>query len=231
MSLHQGRCLSEISGQGSALSRNHPRKLWISLGSSTEPDLQGIESMTLLMRRTKNRHVLAISVATLLMSVACSPVLAKADPYVPFKTSGRVIKNHDGDTIKLQTADRGLLTIRFSGSDTPETGQAFWKRSRNTLRAMLANRETSVFCYKNDRHQRDVCHVSVGTTDVGLEMVRQGMAWYGYQFGHELSSEQRRSYIDAEQQARAQGLGLWSMPDPQPPWECRKLRKQGLHCR
>ena len=96
---------------------------------------------------------------------------------------------------------------------------------------MLANRETTVFCYKNDRHQRHVCHVSLGTSDVGLEMVRQGMAWYGYQFGHELSPEQRRSYIDAEQQARVQGLGLWSMPDPQPPWECRKLRKQGLHCR
>jgi len=187
--------------------------------------------MKLLIRRTKNRQSLGIWAIAFLMSTASSLVLAKADPYIPFKISGRVIKNHDGDTIKLQTTDRGILTIRFSGSDTPETGQAFWKSARNTLHTMLYGKETWVSCYKNDRHARDVCHVSLGTTDIGLEMVRQGMAWYAYQFGHELSATQRQRYIDAEQQARTQGLGIWSMLDPQPPWECRKLRKQGQHCR
>lgn len=49
---------------------------------------------------------------------------AQAETYAPFTTTGKVIKNHDGDTIKLQTPERGLLTIRFAASDTPETGQA-----------------------------------------------------------------------------------------------------------
>ncbi len=56
--------------------------------------------------------------------------LTHAAPDEPFTATGSVIKNHDGDTIKLQTPDRGLLTVRFAGSDTPETGQAYWRESR-----------------------------------------------------------------------------------------------------
>ena len=61
--------------------------------------------MTFLMRCTKNRQILNIWAIAFLVSLASTQALAKSEPYVPFKTSGRVIKNHDCDTIKLQTTD------------------------------------------------------------------------------------------------------------------------------
>jgi endonuclease YncB( thermonuclease family) len=156
---------------------------------------------------------------------------ASTTSYAPFETAGSLIKNHDGDTIKLQTKDRGVLTVRFSGSDTPETGQAYWKVSRDTLRELLINKKVSVACYKKDRHERHVCHVSVETKDIGVEMVRQGMAWYAYQFANELTEVQRRAYVESESEARGKRLGLWKEPNPQSPWECRKLKKEHRHCR
>ena len=156
---------------------------------------------------------------------------AHAESYAPFTTTGTVIKNHDGDTIKLQTPDRGLLTIRFAASDTPETGQAYWKVARNVLRSPVVGKPVTASCYKRDRDKRDVCRVFVGAMDIGLETVRRGVAWYAFQYGSELKESERHDYLAAEQLAREQRLGLWAEPDPMPPWECRKLRRAGQKCR
>lgn len=142
-----------------------------------------------------------------------------------------MIKNHDGDSIKLQTPDRSVLEIRFAGSDTPETGQAYWKVARGVLRSLVDGQTVTVSCYKRDHHDRDVCRVFVGSMDVGLETVKRGVAWYAYQFSHELSASEQRDYAAAEQRAREQRLGLWAEPDPMPPWECRRLRRAGQKCR
>lgn len=141
-----------------------------------------------------------------------------------------VIHNHDGDTIDLQTVDRGLLKVRFSGADTPETGQAFWKVARKHLSKFVDGQQTTAWCYKTDRYEREVCHVRVGKNDLGLELIQHGYAWYAHMFSHELSREQQVSYAAAEEQARMRQLGLWSIADPMPPWECRKLRKAGQKC-
>lgn len=159
-----------------------------------------------------------------------SVVLAKP-PFESFIATGSVIKNHDGDTIKLQTADRGVLTVRLSGADTPETGQAYWRNAKGALGALVKGRQATVSCYKTDRHQRNVCHVSVGTTDAELYLIRQGLAWYAFQFADELTTTQQVAYRQAEQDAHQQRIGLWAEPDPMPPWECRKLRKAHQKCR
>ena len=56
----------------------------------------------------------------------------------PFEVTGSVLKNPDGDTLKLMTDERGLINIRLSGADTPETGQAYWRSARNYLRSLVA---------------------------------------------------------------------------------------------
>lgn len=68
-------------------------------------------------------------------------------------------------------------------------------------------------------------------TDIGVEMVRRGLAWYAYQYADELTNAQRMNYQAAERFAQENAFGLWSMPNPQPPWECRTLRRQGKKCR
>jgi endonuclease YncB( thermonuclease family) len=174
----------------------------------------------------------------LLMIVCLStgPALAAApsSSYTPFTATGSVVSNHDGDTLKLQTPDRGLLTIRFSGMDTPETGQAFWKSARRALAHLVEDQQVTVNCYKKS-HDRDVCSVFAGPVnqkqDVGLEMVKLGMAWHAFQFAHEQTTGEREAYKSAEENARQEQLGLWAEPIPMAPWECRKLRKAGQKCR
>lgn len=180
---------------------------------------------------TKFGHHLGFGLAMLAMAVAQSPAQAQTEPYVPFQISGTAIQNPDGDTFQLQTQARGVLPIRFSGSDAPEIGQSYWRAARNTLRDRLAGQETTVSCYKQDHDARHVCHVTVGTTDIGVEMVRRGMAWYAESSAHELTEVQRQNYQAAERFAQEKAFGLWSMPHPQPPWECRQRRSQGKKCR
>lgn len=156
---------------------------------------------------------------------------AKPGPHEPFEVTGNVIKNHDGDTIKLQTADRGVIDVRFSGADTPETGQAYWRAARGFLREMVAGKPVTIWCYKKDMYEREVCHVSVGGKDAGLTLVQQGYAWYAHMFAHELTASQQKAYPEAEEQAQLQRIGLWQDAEPMPPWECRKLRKAHQKCR
>lgn len=171
----------------------------------------------------------------LLVSILVSTWLplahAKPGPHEPFEVTGRVIKNHDGDTIKLQTDEQGILTIRLSGADTPEVGQAYWRVARDNLHSQVADKPVRVWCYKRDRNDREVCHVTVNGSDPGLALVKQGLAWYAFMFANELTPTMRQAYQAAEAQAREQRLGLWQEPEPMPPWECRKLRKAHQKCR
>lgn len=156
---------------------------------------------------------------------------ASSGKHPPFEVTGRVVKNHDGDTIKLQTEDRGVLTIRLSGADTPETGQAYWRAARGFLRDLVAGQPTTAWCYKQDPHGRDVCHVRVGNQDVSEALIAGGYGWYARMFAAELSAAQQRAYDAAENTARTGQRGLWQDEDPMPPWACRKFRKAGQTCR
>ncbi len=156
---------------------------------------------------------------------------AKPGPHEPFEVTGRVLKNHDGDTIKLRTVEHGTIDVRLSGADTPETGQAYWRAARGALRELVAGKPVTVWCYKTDKYEREVCHVSVDGNDVGLSLIQRGYAWNAHMFAHELTTTQQNTYPQAEEQARRQRLGLWQEPDPMPPWECRKLRKAHQKCR
>jgi endonuclease YncB( thermonuclease family) len=132
--------------------------------------------------------------------------VAQAEPgaHAPFEANGSVIKNHDGDTITLATNDHGVLTIRLSGADAPESGQGYWKVARDYLRFLVNGTATSAWCYKHDRYDRAVCHVRVGAQDIQEALIAKGYAWYAFQFAHELDADQQAHYQEAEQRARDQ---------------------------
>ena len=57
-------------------------------------------------------------------------------------------------------------------------------------------------------------------TDANAEQVRAGMAWAFTKYLTDPAIKQ------AEEAARAALVGLWSEPDPMPPWEWRQKPKQ-----
>ena len=55
---------------------------------------------------------------------------------------------------------------------------------------------------------------------MNIEMVKSGYAWW-YKKYAPFSDELR----EAEQRARAEGLGLWADPNAIPPWEWRQANR------
>lgn len=139
---------------------------------------------------------------------------------------------HDGDTLTCVSdpADQGTFIVRFAGIDAPETGQAFWRASRDLLRK-LAVPGTVASCYKQDRYGREVCRLhSAQGDDLAEAMLKNGLAWHAVKYAHEETETKSRLYGESEAAAKASWTGLWSEPNPQPPWECRKQRKRHFRC-
>lgn len=144
---------------------------------------------------------------------------------------GTVEKVSDGDTIKVDSYGT-KLKIRLYGIDTPETekinnrtgqvnklGQPYGEHSMNALRFKVENQLVKVEVMDIDRYQRLVSIVWFGNRNINKEMVAEGWAWAYRQY---LDRPHASEYINAEEQARVQKLGLWKQINPQPPWEFRK---------
>lgn len=160
--------------------------------------------------------------------------IAAEQPHEPWTAICAQTKGfHDGDTLTCVSdpADKGTFIVRFAGIDAPETGQAFWRVSRDQLRR-LAVPGTVASCYKQDRYGRQVCRLhSAQGDDLAEAMLKDGMAWYSVRYAHEQSVPERARYAESEAAAKASGTGLWSDAKPQPPWECRQERKNRMRCR
>lgn len=139
---------------------------------------------------------------------------------------------HDGDTFDCHAGSGADATtvVRLAGIDAPESGQPYWRAARDHLRG-LARPGSTVACHKADRYQRKVCRVtSPDGRDVGLELVREGLAWHYVEYAAEQDPQERKEYADAEAAARAGRVGLWAEPTRVAPWECRKVRRGGGRC-
>ena len=145
------------------------------------------------------------------------PALGLADTL-----SGLVVKVVDGDTIHVLDADRERHKIRLSGIDAPESDQPYGKQAQENLWEILGNEEVTVEWDKRDRHERILGKVMYRGIDANLEMVEDGYAWWYRKYADEQSADDQRAYEEAEDSAKAAGVGLWADPDPVAPWEWRR---------
>jgi endonuclease YncB( thermonuclease family) len=139
---------------------------------------------------------------------------------------GRVVGVSDGDTIAVLDDSKTQHKIRFAGIDAPEKGQAFGEQSKQSLSALVFQKRVEARCHKRDRYGREVCAVFVGLRDVGLEQIRQGMAWHYKEYQHEQTTQDRLVYRDEEDSAKARRVGLWKDAKPVPPWEWRRGKSE-----
>jgi endonuclease YncB( thermonuclease family) len=128
----------------------------------------------------------------------------------------------DGDTITVLDDTKAQHRVRLAGIDAPEKGQAFGNKSHQHLADLVAGQRVTVEWYKRDRFGRIVGKVLMGGLDVCLEQVRAGMAWHYKKYASEQSPEDRRTYAEVEEQARASKAGLWKDARAVPPWEFRR---------
>lgn len=133
--------------------------------------------------------------------------------------TGKVVSVVDGDTIGV-LVKRGTLSatydVRLLHIDAPEKGQDFSKAAKKALSDMTFGKTVKVFYEKLDRYGRILGEVYVGDRLINKEMVRKGMAWVYRKYCYD------PYYLRLEAEARNNFTGLWSQPNPIPPWEYRK---------
>jgi endonuclease YncB( thermonuclease family) len=128
---------------------------------------------------------------------------------------GRVVGVHDGDTVNLLISGNQQLKIRLAQIDAPESDQAFGQRSKQTLSDMVFNKSIQVKKETIDKYGRTVGTIIVDGIDANKEQIKLGMAWVYRQYFHD------QSMIQLEEEAQKSKIGLWSDPNPIPPWKYR----------
>ncbi len=144
--------------------------------------------------------------AACLFMLGGEPLAAKDVPVSEISGRARVV---DGDTLEISSQK-----IRLAGMDAPENDQVCrdatekayrcGREATEALARMVAGKNLLCRVTGADRYRRLLAQCAVtGTADIGLEMVRIGLATI-YDGGPALPG-----YAAAEVGARRQKIGLW----------------------
>jgi len=140
---------------------------------------------------------------------------------------------YDGDTFKAENRDIEIV-VRFVAIDAPEisyakgeASQPFSTQAKQMLIDLILNRTVNIKGYGLDKHNRLLAVVTYGGRNIGVEMIRQGLAEI-YQ-GELPDNFDLKDYNMAEFQAKTARRGMWSQGDkyvsPRE-WRERQLRKE-----
>jgi endonuclease YncB( thermonuclease family) len=169
---------------------------------------------------------LALSLGLVAIPASALPIL-----------KGVVVAVADGDTLTIVDASNRKLTVRLFGIDAPDRLQAFGEKSRSNLAAIALNRHVEIVRGKtgSDGGPRNAVMATVLVADpnchavecpkihdAGLLQLMSGMAWREPQHATEQTARERADYEVGEFNAKSRRIGLWSDPNPTPPWAWRK---------
>jgi endonuclease YncB( thermonuclease family) len=133
--------------------------------------------------------------------------------------SGRCVGISDGDTIFVMKNGKAAK-VRLEGIDCPELSQDFGTRAKQFTSSMVFRKTVIIKEYSRDTYGRMVVRVYIDGLDLSLELVKAGLAWYFNAFTSD------PALAAAEKAARKQKIGLWSMPNPIPPWVYRRQHRR-----
>jgi micrococcal nuclease len=162
-----------------------------------------------MLSRTSRRAAAVVLFGALCAAIACAQAAS-----FPFSIVGEVVGVTDGDTIKVLQGGR-QYKIRLNGIDAPEQKQAYGKKSKEFLAALVFAKRVEVVVREMDRYGRYVGDVLVGGKSANAELVAAGLAWRYTAYSKD------ENLASLEKTARAKALGLWADPSPVPPWEFR----------
>lgn len=109
--------------------------------------------------------------------------------------------------------------IRLRGIDAPENSMPYGKEAKEELVKLVQGRTLMISIYDTDRYGRLVGDVHCNGVFVQEHMLKKGLTW------HYAAYDRRLELAKWESHARASGLGLWALPNPEKPWEWRKEKR------
>jgi len=142
----------------------------------------------------------------------------------------------DGDTFKAEGQNIEII-VRFIAIDAPEISykkgepsQPFSNQSKKALMDLILNRIVEIKGYGLDKHNRLLAVVFFGGKNIGVEMIRQGLAEV-YQ-GEMPDNFDIKDYKQAEFDAKTARRGMWNQGNnyisPRE-WREREWRRERLY--
>lgn len=131
---------------------------------------------------------------------------------------GRCVSVSDGDTIGVLCSGKEIR-VRLYGVDCPERGQDFARKARQFTSDMVMRKGVQVSVVDKDNYGRSVAWVSVDGKSLNRELLVAGLAWW-----YKWYAQSETELGNLEQNARQNGIGIWSKPNPIPPWEFRRSK-------
>lgn len=183
-------------------------------------------------RKTKTHTSLLTVVAGALIALSAQarePAEAMSEVVLKGQYAAVAEYVDDGDTFIARVQGQ-KFRIRLSDIDAPEVshckasratpcqrmGQPFGVDGGDFLRGAIQGKAVTINCAGYDgKYKRNVCRVYVDGRDVNLGLAASGLAWFNDKYSKD------RSIRQAEVQARAGRLGLWSQSSPVQPWVWR----------
>jgi len=143
-------------------------------------------------------------------------------PALSWAWSGKVVGIADGDTITVLHNGRGEK-VRLYGIDCPEKKQDFGQRAKEFTSENVFGKVVEVEAIYIDRYSRTVGLVYLNKNNTLNEaLIASGYAWVYKRYCVRSECEE---WLKDELGARNKKIGLWSIPNPTPPWEFRHKKK------
>lgn len=145
-------------------------------------------------------------------ALACAIVISGTNnALADFKA--RVITVHEGDKVTILHGGR-TETIFLKDIDCPDLKQPYGEQARRTTAAYAGNRIVTIRAVHRDGKGRTTAEIILRDgRNVGHELVKEGLAWA------RKNTRGGKKLAEIEQLVRAEHKGLWSTPNPVPPWE------------
>lgn len=127
----------------------------------------------------------------------------------------------DGDTVFIKDDEGKEASFHLLGIDAPERKQAYGAQSAEHLKRILEDVDyhVQVIFRSKDQYGRIVGKLVADGKDLNLDQIKTGNAWVYKNYLRDLQPGDKNLYMKAEENARANRIGLWADPNPQNPRE------------
>ncbi|MCP3876199.1 MAG: thermonuclease family protein [Desulfobacteraceae bacterium] len=113
--------------------------------------------------------------------------------------------------------------IRLYGIDTPELKQKFGPKAKKYISDVVFNKDLTVIQKDIDKYGTIVGMIYIADKCLNEALVKNGVAWVYKKYCRE---DFCNNWLQLEQEARENKLGLWSDDKPIPPWEFLKRQSK-----
>jgi len=174
--------------------------------------------MKLLLNKMKFTSFILVSV---LFLFSCNNSSQEANNSK--STSGKVIAIIDGDTYDILLDGNKTVRIRMEGIDAPEKGMPFYRVAKKYLGELCFEKNVRLEIHDTDSRGRKIAFTYLDDgRELSHEMIKAGLAWHFTKYNKD------KDLANLEVQARVSKTGLWTDESAMPPWDNRRLHRNGI---